>query len=185
MSLQPNQLHPAVHSALLQADWTPARQVPVDLELKRRLAEQACPDHPALAALAQLGGLQVGDCGAGAECATSDLHFVWLADCETDDEVETLRAGVWQQLLHTRLVGIAHVHRGHADLLMASDGRCFGMSQVHDAFWLEGMNLAEALQNFVLGLRCRPMLRPDEVEVEMWGERFSRGHPLVYDFESE
>ena len=36
------------------------------------------------------------------------------------------------------VVGIADLHHGHGELYAADDGRLFGRSCVHDAFWLEG-----------------------------------------------
>ena len=167
------------------AGWTPDRRVSVKPELLLRLSEQGLPNHPAVNILANLGDLHLGETGQGEACTRSDLAFQWLIDCETSDEVETLRVSAWQDLLRTRLVGIASVHHVHADLLMASDGRCFGMSLIHDAFWLEGLNLDEALVRLLVGQRCRPMLRPDQREVSMWGEHFTTDHPLVYDYQDQ
>lgn len=158
---------------LLQAGWTPAHQVPLPPALLQREA----PEHPALAVLASLGDLQIGDCTAGLECASSDLAFGWLQD--SDDDATFMR---WQVLLGTRLIGIAEVHHAHGMLLMAADGRCFGMSYVHDAFYFEGETLDMALERLLTGRRALPMLKPEQPSVSLYGDVFTHSHPGLYRY---
>src|SRR5207302_10503693 len=76
---------------------------------------------------------------------------------------------VWGQLLRSRLVGIARVHADHAELYMDSAGRCFGRSLMHDAFYFRGDSFAEAAEGILLGKRARPMLRPGQSSVTLYG----------------
>ena len=66
---------------------------------------------------------------------------------------------VWGRLLGTRLVGVADMHRAHGELYVAADGRCFGRSCIHDAFYFEGASFADAAERSMLGRRSQPLLR--------------------------
>lgn len=152
------------------AGWTPEIQALLH-------ARPAMARHPAVAALRQLAGLTLGKVGAGQECASSDIAFHWssngLADAHTDADLL-----LWQDVLKTCLVQVAEVH--HGLLLMAADGRCFGMSLVHDAFCFEGENLEQAMAHLLGGVHSRPMLRPGQQEVHLYGKRYTRHSPETY-----
>lgn len=152
---------------LEDAGWFPARWV----------ATLAPKDHPAEPILAALSGLRVGQTGPGESCARSDIAF-FLLDPEPDDD----DLHEWSRLLGTVLVGLGEVHNGHGELWIASDGRCFGRSLVHRAFYFEGHDFAEAIEGLLLGRRARPMLRPDQESVTLYGDRYTRDHPDLYDF---
>jgi hypothetical protein len=85
-------------------------------------------------------------------------------------------------LLGTRLVGIADMHHGHGELYVATDGRCFGRSCMHDAFYFEGASFAEAAEWAMLGRRSRPLLRPEQQSVTLYGIRFAADSPVVYRY---
>ncbi|WP_431309614.1 SUKH-3 domain-containing protein [Bradyrhizobium iriomotense] len=158
-----------MRSLFIAAGWHAGRRTGVDARVPLR--------HPARVILEELGGLHVGQCGAGIECAASDLEF---RSCEVDDDV----ISVWSQLLRSKLVAVAEVHHRHGWLLVDETGRCFGASQINDSFYYEGGNSGEAIERLLLGRRARPMLRPDEDEVVLYGETFSRGHPSVFAYDS-
>ena len=88
----------------------------------------------------------------------------------------------WAGLLGTRLVGVADMHHGHGELYVAADGRCFGRSCVHDAFYFEGATFAEAAERAMLGRRSQPLLRPDQSSVTLYGIRFTTDSPEVYRY---
>jgi hypothetical protein len=125
--------------------------------------------------LAAFGGLTVGECGAGEECATSDISFELLDPAEPD-------VRIWSELLRSQLIGIAEVHRGHGELYVDESGRYFGRSCVHEAFYFEGSSFGEAVEGVLLGRRARPMLRPDQESVTLYGEDFTASHPSVYPY---
>ena len=115
-----------------------------------------------------MGGLHVGQAGCGIECASSDLIFQF---CDVAPEI----VSTWSELLGSKLIEIAEVHNRHGLLLMDEAGRCFGASLMHDAFYFEGQNFDEALTRLLLGRRSRPMLKPDQQQVDLYGETFVRG----------
>jgi hypothetical protein len=132
-------------------------------------------DHPARDILAEFGGIVVGSCGAGEECATSDLAF--NAIDQSDHLIE-----VWSSLLDTKLVGIAEYHHAHGELYVDDSGRCFGRSCVHDAFYYVGASFAEAVERLLLGRRSRPMLRPDQQSVRLYGVEYAADDPTLFRY---
>jgi hypothetical protein len=162
------ELPESVRPRFIAAGWFPGRRVAVS---------SAVPaNHPAAAILAALAGLTVTpDREAGEECAPDDLAFreLW------PDESITV---VWAKLLATQLVGVADMHHGHGELYVAADGRCFGRSCIHDAFYFEGASFAEAAEGSMLGRRARPLLRPGQTSVTLYGTRFTADSPEVYQY---
>jgi hypothetical protein len=128
--------------------------------------------HPAYATLEEFGGLRVGECGTGEECAKSDIAFDVVEDA--------WQVSGWREILRVELVGVAAYHHHHGELYQDTRGRCFGASLVHDAFYYEGSSLAEALERILLGRRARPLLRPDQDEVFLYGSRYGRGDPRIF-----
>ena len=112
--------------------------------------------------------------GAGEECGTSDVAFRFV---EGGDESD-----VWSGLLQTVMVGIAIVDHNHGDLFIDSSGRCFVISGVHDATCYEGASFSEAMRRLLRGLRSRPMLRPDQQSVTVYGDEFTADSPEVFDY---
>ena len=156
----------SVRDLFLVAGWHPSRCVAVD--------QAVSSDHPAAEVLAEFGGLHVGSTGRGLECARSDINFVRLDDETIADAIP------WQKLLETTLIGIAECHLMHEALLIAESGRCFGLSYIHDAFYFEGESFGEAVEGLLLGRHARPMLRPNQPSVMLYGETFAAGHPSLY-----
>ncbi|HAV63018.1 MAG TPA: hypothetical protein DCY13_11710 [Verrucomicrobiales bacterium] len=155
-----------LHHHFKVAGWSSGRSLPI--------ASIVPMNHPAAAVLQEFGGLTVGIEEAGEECARTTVTF-----CSVELDAEIVR---WQGLLSTHLVGVAHVSGGHADLFLAADGRCFGRSCVHDAFYFEGSDFYEAIERIVRGQRAQPMLRPDQDSVSLYGEVFRRGDAALYDY---
>src|SRR5262245_8124380 len=82
-------------------------------------------DHPARAILERKTGTRRG---------RVDYQLI-------DREDYSPNIPVWESLLKTRLIGIGEVDHGHEQLFLASDGRCFGDSAVHDAFYYHAETL--------------------------------------------
>jgi hypothetical protein len=158
-------LSPAVLTLFRSAGWYPGREVPLAAPLH----------HPASSILSAFSGLHVGQVGDGDTCAASDIDFQPL----DLDEATILE---WSRLLATHLVGVGLVHNGHGELWVASDGRCFGRSLIHEAFWLDGEIFSQAMEGLLRGLRARPLIHPKQTSVMLYGDVFTRDHPDVYDF---
>lgn len=88
----------------------------------------------------------------------------------------------WSQRLGVELVGIAGLQWGHGELFMAADGRCFGRSRMHPAFFFVGEAFAAAVEAVLLGRRGRPLLRPDQTSVTLYGIRYTADSPEVYRY---
>ncbi|UZJ58489.1 SUKH-3 domain-containing protein [Pseudomonas sp. KU26590] len=122
----------------LAAGWPSTSTVP--------LPRYVPHDHPAAALLKQLAGVQVGICGAGEECATSDVAFGTFEHLhESEDFLE------WEQRLGTTLVSIAEVHHGHGALLIDEKGCCYLLSLIHDGLWIQGLGFVQAMENLIFG----------------------------------
>ncbi|MBO0757817.1 MAG: SUKH-3 domain-containing protein [Bradyrhizobiaceae bacterium] len=156
-----------VRHLFVAAGWRPARRVSVD--------DRVPEHHPAHDVLQEMGGLHVGHAGYGIECASSDLLFHF---CDVAPEI----LSTWSELLVTKLIEVAEVHNRHGLLVLDEAGRCFGASLIHDAFYFEGHNFGDALSRLLLGRKARPMLRPDQHEVDLYGETFARGHPAIFEY---
>jgi hypothetical protein len=103
------------------------------------------------------------------------IHFCLVGPSEPD-------ISTWNGLLGTTLIGIAEFHHAHGELYVDSAGRVFSLSLIHDAFSFEGATFDEAVERRLLGRRCRPMLRPDQESVTLYGEEFGHDHPSVYRY---
>jgi len=88
----------------------------------------------------------------------------------------------WERFLHSCLVGIASVHSDHAEMYIDTTGRCFGLSLMHDAFYFHGETFADAVEGMLTRRRSRPMLRPGQSSVMLYGERYTATSPELYRY---
>jgi len=144
---------------------------------KKSSKHTVSPGHPAASILLQLNGLQIGECGAGDECARSDIVFGRNEQLEQDDVVLE-----WQSLLATTLICIGEVHHFHGALFMDSSGACYQSSLIHEAFSFEGASFGAAVERILLGRKGQPMLRPNQLSVSMYGETITESHPSIYKY---
>ena len=156
----------SVLKLFMDAGWHPGRTVTIPASIEAT--------HPAFTILTSFGGLRVGQCGAGLECATGDVNFHYL---------QSSSPGIWTSLLNARLIGIAEVHDSYADLFASSDGRIFELSSIDNEFCLQGLDFRSAMESILLGKRARPMLRPDQTHVVLYGEKLTTSDPQVYHWE--
>jgi len=165
------QLPSTVRQRFIEAGWEPERLATV--------SDAVPAGHPARDVFESFSGLTVVPDQEGEECAPNDLWFCeWFRDNPTTDSV----ARTWNALLDTQLFAIAEVHRGHSVMYIATDGRCFGSSSIHDAFYFEGGSFTEAVERSLLGRRARPLLRPDQDAVRLYGDEFRADSPGVYHY---
>jgi hypothetical protein len=87
---------------------------------------------------------------------------------------------LWSELLGSQLIYVATVHNDHEKLYVDALGRYFGLSLIHDTFYFHGASFGGAMEGLLLGRRARPMLRPDQETVDLYGETFTANHPSVY-----
>jgi len=159
----------SVRELFLAAGWPAAK----------RQGVQSVPEgHPAAVVLELFGGLHVGSCDRGEECASSDIEFG-----HANDHQGSATVLAWQRLLSTTLVNIGAVHHSHGALFIDDSGAWYGMSLIHDAFWFEGASFEVAVERILLGRKSKAMLRPDQRAVSMYGVAITAGHPDAHDWQ--
>ena len=129
-----------------------------------RLPDRVPEGHPAHEILTQYEGKTRGS-----------IEFGLIGSDQIHEQVVT-----WESLLETRLIGVGLEDHGHAQLYVASDGRFFGSSEIHDAFFFHADSLKQLFRAQMLNKRSRPMIRPDQGSVDLYGIQFSPGDPEVY-----
>jgi hypothetical protein len=160
----------AVRQWFLNAGWYPGRAVPVPDSVSR--------DHPAWDILAAFGGLVILEREPGPEPASTPIEELAFRPLHPDPSITE----VWGELLGSRLVGIAEVHNAHGELYIAADGRCFGASCIHPAFYFHGQSFTEAVEGILHRRRARPMLAPEQESIDLYGERFTAASPDLYRY---
>lgn len=161
-----------VLNQFIDKGWAPGRSLDVPHNIPS--------DHPAFEVLKRYAKLTIGECGKGIEVATSDIEFRFP---ESDNPEDYEKKSIWEKLLNTKLISVAHVHQQHGELFVGSDGRCFGRSYIHDAMWLEGETFAIAVKNILTGIRAKPMLRPNQKSVSLYGVEYTRKSAEIYDWD--
>lgn len=170
-------LTPDILPFFAKAGWHEGRKV----ALSDSYSKEVPNSHPANEILAQFGGLTVGEAASGQECATDVIAFV-LPSEEFNPDWESSPIKTWNTLLKTKLVCIASVHHDHGELYVDTTGRCFGLSLIHDAFCFEGESFVKAMHRAMFGIRSRPMLRPDQESVMLYGIHYNAESPELYKY---
>jgi hypothetical protein len=125
--------------------------------------------HPAREVLTRFSGIHI-------QGKFNDIEFTLL------DEPTNI-INVWEDLLFTELIGIALASQTYEELWMASDGRLFSTNIiVATHFFFVGECFNRAVENLVIGIRCRPLLRPGQTGVDCYGENYLEKDPRIYDW---
>ena len=91
-------------------------------------------------------------------------------------------ATIWSRLLRSKVVGIGYGHNQHENVYADADGRIYGGSLMHDAFYLRGLTLPDCFHNLLTNTRARSMLRPDQRSVMLYGVTFTSASEEVYRY---
>lgn len=91
----------------------------------------------------EFGGLHVGHCGPGIECATSDVHIDPRSASHVKDDLAN-----YANHLATKLFAIGEVHRGHGFLVIDESGKTYLLSDTLDRF---ASSIEESLERLLLG----------------------------------
>lgn len=119
---------------LLQGGWYVGRNVAIS----------DIPFEAARKVLSEFGGLHIGQCGPGVECATSDVHIEPSVNADFEHELRN-----YENTLHTKLFALGGVHRDHGYLIIAENGKTYLLSDSLDEF---ERSFDEALERLILGL---------------------------------
>jgi hypothetical protein len=93
--------------------------------------------------LEEFYGLHFGHCGAGIECATSDVNIDPRLGEHLADELRSI-----EQTMGVRLCSLGEVHRGHGYLVIDDQGRTYLLSDNLEPF---ATSFPEALEKLLLG----------------------------------
>ena len=138
------------------AGWFEGRQIEV--------GNSVPTNHPAHNLLAEIGELRLVNPAPN----IASIAFQHVA------EGASIMAA-WEAALGAKLIGIAEVDDGHAELYLSDHGQVVGCSLIHPACFLVGRTVQEALEAIGSGKRAQPMLLPHEEEITLFGITFRRG----------
>ena len=97
----------------------------------------------------EFGGLQVGESGAGQDCAKSDVCFFNDFN-ETIDEADDYKH--YEKQL-SQLSLIADAQHNHMQVLLAEDGRFYVFTIPDGKLYFAGENFGEAMEQLLLGIQ--------------------------------
>ena len=147
----PSSFSPSVLDILSKAGWFEERNVAVPLPPEFQ------PFPMAQRILTEFGGLHIGQCGAGIDCATSDIEINPNLAIHTLQELSTIGRSI-----DNRLFPLGEVHRGHGFLVVDERGRIYLLSDELSRF---APTFARSLELLLLGKK------PDNGEIEAaWKE---------------
>ena len=135
--------------------------------------------HPAESILASFGGLSL--LRPDDEFPDDPIVEIEFQSLPPHDKV----VKTWSNLLRSTVVGIGYGHSQHEKVYVDSRGRMYADSLMHDAFYLHGISLADCLHNLLIGARAKPMLRPDQPSVRLYGKLFTKNSPEVFRYEDD
>lgn len=96
--------------------------------------------------VAEFGGLHVGKCGSGEECAASDIRF---STCETAVDSSTLVK--LETLAGEKLFSFGSMHHDHGELFLDSRGRIYLYGNPDGILHLVGESFEDAVERVLLG----------------------------------
>lgn len=134
------------------------------------IPSQFTPFPRALEVLAEFGGLRFGSCGAGIECATSDVYF---EPNKARHLVSQLRS--FEGILLTRLAPLGELDGGHAYLIIDEEGRMYVLSAMSLDLLPLASTFSEGLEFLLLGKR----LSREQIEA-IWPESTVAGARALY-----
>ena len=149
---------PDVADWLLRHDWHADRSVDVP--------EWVPAMHPAHSILKSFGGLSL--LSYSDEFPDDPIAEIDFGILSPDDTT----AANWSRLLGSTLIGIGVGHNQHENVYSDAEGKIYGRSLMHDAFYLLGPSLLACLHNLLTRTRAKPMLRPDQNSIRLYGRTF-------------
>jgi hypothetical protein len=131
----------SVRDHFLAAGWHPGRHVPIHFDRLETLRS-----YPLAAELlATFGGLHVGECGPGRDCAKSDIEFTLLPS--QNDRY----AVIDEESPGDDLFPLGEAHRRHYQIFLDARGRLVVYSPISGDLWVMGETFAAGVERLLLG----------------------------------
>lgn len=100
----------------------------------------------------QFGGLEVGQCGLGQECASSNIRFF-----KKPKEQKHVVVSPWKNALPP-LCAIADAHNDHIMVFVDSKGQYYFFTDSDEQLYLGGKSFGEAMERLLLGKAYGPAI---------------------------
>jgi SUKH-3 immunity protein len=131
----------SVRPLFIAAGWRPGRALSIVCD-----ELEALRSYPlATEVLGAFGGLHVGKCGHGRDCATSDILFT----------TRPSREGRWcvidRESPGDDLFPLGEAHRAHLELFLDAQGRLFAYAIPDGRLWVVGESFSEGVERLLLG----------------------------------
>ena len=133
----------SIQSLFIVAGWTPKQP---------QLSSQDVSSFSADYVLSEFGGLEVGSCGPGLECTTSNIRFLSNVN-EGKNSVTT----PWERKLGL-LVAVADAHNDHIIVYTDRKGIYYFFTEPDEQLYLGGNSFGEAMERLLLGKAYGPRI---------------------------
>jgi hypothetical protein len=128
----------SIQNLFHSAGWFPGRRSDF-------VPDPALNSHAA-AVLSEFGGLRVGACGAGRDCAASDVQFYVTPDSHASIVTEPWRNAIGE------LTAIADAHHEHIVVFVSSTGAYYFFTDPDGRLYMGGHSFEEAMERLLLGI---------------------------------
>ena len=123
------------------AGWSPGRSI--EVQFGELTSLRSYPLAKEL--ITTFGGLKVGTCGRGRDCAKSDIEFTASPSIETRIAVAKLESP------GDDLFPLGDSHRKHADLFLDASGRVHAWGVPDGSLCVVGSSFGDAVERLLLG----------------------------------
>jgi hypothetical protein len=135
------ELPESIRPLFLFAGWYPGRQTSIRFDRVEGL--RSFPLAASL--LLTFGGLKVGRCGPGRDCARSDIHFT------ANPSVDGRYAVAELESPGDDLFPLGTAHHEHSELFLDAQGRLFEYGVPDGSLWVAGESFGVGVERLLLG----------------------------------
>lgn len=133
----------SIQSLFIVAGWTPKQPQLSSLDVSSCSAAYV---------LSEFGGLEVGSCGPGLECATSNIRFLSNVNAGKNSVITP-----WERKLGL-LVAVADAHNDHIIVYVDRKGSYYFFTDPDEQLYFGGNSFGEAMERLLLGKAYGPRI---------------------------
>lgn len=126
----------------------------VAIESHGILKRGSCAAEVAQSVISQFGGVEIGTCGAGAECASSNIRFF-----TQPQEHKHVVLTPWVGKIPS-LYAIADAHNDHMIVFVDSEGCYYFFADPDGQLYLGGQTFGEAMDSLLIGKSYGTAIEP-------------------------